>query len=134
MLSFFSFLFELVVDTLRRIGYSGLLMLMTLESACFPIPSEVVMPFSGFLSFKGDFNLWYVVIIGTIGCDLGSIISYYVGLKFGRSFLQRYGKYLLIRMEHVDLAERWFKSYGVKAIFISRVLPAVRTVSCFLLV
>jgi len=117
----------LIMDTIAFMGYPGIVGLMALESACFPIPSEVVMPFAGWLVFNGTMDLLVVTLAGTIGCTIGSILAYYVGLKGGRPLVCRYGRYLLMNEKHLDSAERWFKKYGDYAIFFSRLLPIVRT-------
>ncbi len=116
-----------VISSISQIGYVGVFLLMLLESAMIPIPSEVIMPFSGFLVATGEFNLWYALLAGTIGNLVGSIIAYYVGLLVGRKLVEKYGKYILIDKGHLDLADKWFQKYGDKIIFISRNLPAVRT-------
>jgi membrane protein DedA with SNARE-associated domain len=120
-----------ITNFISSIGYTGVLILMTLESAALPVPSEVVMSFAGYLAYQGIFNIYLITLIGAIGCTAGSIISYYVGLKYGRSAIEKYGKYALIRSHHMDLAEKWFLKYGDKAVFFSRLLPVVRTFISF---
>lgn len=100
---------------------------MIAESALIPIPSEVVMPFSGYLVASGKFNAAYVIIAGSIGNLVGSLIAYYIGMRLGREFILRYGKYVLLRKSHLELTESYFKKYGDRSTFISRLLPAVRT-------
>lgn len=117
------FITQLIAST----GYLGVFVLMTLESAALPVPSEVVMPFAGYLAYQGVFNLFLITIVGAAGCTAGSIISYYIGLKGGRPLIERYGKYFFIKTGHMDIAEKWFDKYGDKAIFFSRMLPVVRT-------
>ncbi|HTY48007.1 MAG TPA: DedA family protein [Methanomassiliicoccales archaeon] len=118
---------EVIKNIISGLGYPGLVLLMGLESACLPIPSEVVMPFAGWLAFNGGFNLVLVVVAGTVGCTLGSVVAYKIGEKGGRPFITRYGKYLFLNQGHVDATERWFKKYGDWAVFGSRLLPIVRT-------
>ena len=122
---------ELLSDYIQQfissIGYLGVFILMTLESAALPVPSEVVMPFSGYLSYMGVFDLTLISIVGAAGCMAGSVLSYFVGLKGGRPFLAKYGKYFFIEHKHLELAEKWFNNYGDKAIFFSRLFPVVRT-------
>jgi membrane protein DedA with SNARE-associated domain len=89
------------------------------------------MPFSGFLVFDGRFNLWLIALAGAIGCVIGSIIAYWVGMYGGRPLIEKYGKYILISHHDLDLADRWFKRYGGAAIFFSRLLPVVRTYISF---
>lgn len=120
-----------ITNFISSIGYMGVFILMTLESAALPVPSEVVMCFAGYLAYQGIFNIYWITLIGAIGCTAGSIISYYVGLIYGRSAIEKYGKYVLIRSHHMDLAEKWFLKYGDKAVFFSRLLPVVRTFISF---
>lgn len=101
--------------------------LMLLESACIPIPSEVTMVFGGFLVSRGLMDLWALAVVGTLANVAGSILAYYVGLKGGRPFLQKYGKYLFIHSHRLELADRWFSRYGEITVFTSRLLPAIRT-------
>ena len=116
-----------VINIISSTGYAGITALMALESACIPIPSEIIMPFSGFLVFEGRFIFWQVVIWGAIGNLIGSIIAYAVGFYGGRPLVIRYGKYVLISSHDLDLADNWFKKYGQFTAFFSRLLPIVRT-------
>jgi membrane protein DedA with SNARE-associated domain len=108
-------------------GYGGVALLMALESACTPIPSEVIMPFAGYLVSTGRFNLWLVALAGALGCNLGSAAAYWVGAHGGRPFVARYGRYVLASVEDVDRAERFFARFGAIAMLIGRMLPLVRT-------
>lgn len=108
-------------------GYVAIAVLMALENACVPIPSELILGFSGYLIFAGQMNFTEATTAGMIGGLLGSLLAYGVGHTGGRAFIDRYGKYLLIRKSHVDVAQRWFDRYGLKAVFFSRMLPVVRT-------
>ncbi len=112
-------------------GYPGIIFLMAIESACIPLPSEIIMPFSGYLVFRGDFSLLWVGLAGAVGCVAGSIPAYYLGLYGGRPLIERYGKYVLVSHHDLDLADRWFQRYGDWAIFFSRLLPVVRTFISF---
>jgi len=116
-----------IVNTISSWGYVGVFILMALESALMPIPSEIIMPFSGYLAFLGKFSLWQVVWWGTIGNLIGSVAAYFIGVYGGRPLVEKYGKYILISGDDLDLAEKWFKKYGVASIFFSRLLPVVRT-------
>lgn len=118
---------DYITQFISSIGYAGVFILMTLESAALPVPSEVVMPFAGYLTYLGTFDLVLISFVGAAGCTAGSILSYLVGLRGGRPFLVRYGKYFFFDHNHLELAERWFNKYGDKAIFFSRLLPVVRT-------
>lgn len=121
---------NLILDWISAFGYGGILFLMALESACMPVPSEIVMPFAGYLVYRGDTNMtfWGVVFSGSLGCTVGSIAAYAVGYYAGRPLILRYGKYFLIREKHLVTAEKWFERYGDKATFIARLLPVIRTV------
>lgn len=120
---------DFITQSIASTGYFGVFFLMTLESALIPIPSEIIMPFSGFLVSSGEFNIWYVVTAGTLGNLVGSLILYFVGLYLGRGFILKYGKYVLLKKEHLILTERWFRKYGEKTVFFSRMLPVVRTIN-----
>ena len=120
-----------IIGIISDFGYFGITLLMALESACIPIPSEVIMPFSGYLVFTDRFAFWLVVFAGTIGNLFGSIIAYFVGLKGGRPLIEKYGKYILINRHELEWAENWFKKYGNISVFFSRVLPVVRTFISF---
>ena len=116
-----------ITSFISQIGYIGVFFLMALESALIPVPSEVIMPFSGFLVATGEFSLFYVLVAGTLGNLVGSVIAYYIGSYVGRGLVLRYGKYVLLDEGHLNLSDRWFKKFGDKIIFVSRNLPAVRT-------
>lgn len=107
-------------------GYFGLFILMALESMIVPVPSEVVMPFAGYLVLQGRFNLWTAVLVSGFGSIFGSLLSYYMGAYLGRPFILKFGKYLLLEEEHLLWTEKWFKKQGDKTIFISRFIPVVR--------
>ena len=117
-----------ITSFIETTGYIGILVLMILESALIPIPSEIIMPFSGYIVYLGGLDLILVVAVGTIGNLIGSILAYYLGLYGGRPFIEKYGKYILLRKSHLEMAERLFNHYGDAIIFFSRMLPAVRTV------
>lgn len=120
-----------IVATISALGYSGVVLLMAIESACIPLPSEVIMPFSGYLVSTGHMNLWGVGFAGALGCVLGSLVAYWVGMYGGRPLIEKYGRYLLISRHDVDLADRWFANYGEVIVFASRLLPVVRTFIAF---
>lgn len=108
-------------------GYLAVFVLMTLESACIPIPSEVTMLFAGFLVSQGEIDFVGVALVGTFANLVGSWIAYAVGRTGGRALLERYGKYVLIREHEIARAEAWFGRHGELAVFVSRMLPVVRT-------
>jgi membrane protein DedA with SNARE-associated domain len=120
-----------IINTISSSGYLGVVFLMAIESACIPLPSEIIMPFSGYLVFRGDFELLRVSLAGSFGCVVGSIPAYYLGLYGGRPLIEKYGRYLLISHRDLDLADRWFARWGDWAIFFSRLLPVVRTFISF---
>lgn len=115
------------INLIENLGYWGVFIGMTIESACIPLPSEVIMPFAGFVVNEGKLTLWGITLAGALGNLFGSLIAYYVGLKGGRPLIEKYGKYILISKRRLDLADAWFKRYGHKAVFISRMLPLIRT-------
>src|SRR5437763_11873550 len=117
----------LIVATISKLGYSGIVMLMAIESACIPLPSEIIMPFSGYLGSRGEMNLWAVGVAGAVGCVLGSLLAYWAGMYGGRPFIEKYGRYILLSRHDLDLADRWFSKYGEMIVFTSRLLPAIRT-------
>ena len=120
-------LIEFIISFISRVGYLGIFSLMVLESAMIPIPSEIIMPFSGFLVSAGKFGPILVVLAGSLGNLVGSILTYYFGLKVGRAFIIKYGKYVFFKKEHLEFTERLFKNYGDKISFIGRLLPVIRT-------
>ncbi|MSP86711.1 MAG: DedA family protein [Methylotenera sp.] len=120
-----------VMSVISTMGYGGIVLLMAIESACIPLPSEIIMPFAGFLVFKGVMNLWLVALAGALGCVVGSIPAYYVGMFGGRPLAEKYGKYILLSKKDLDLADHLFDKHGEIIIFIARMLPAVRTFIAF---
>jgi membrane protein DedA with SNARE-associated domain len=120
-----------IMTVISTMGYGGVVLLMAIESACIPLPSEIIMPFAGYLVYKGEMVLWAVALAGAIGCVLGSIPAYYVGLYGGRPLADKYGKYVLISKRDLDMADSWFAQHGEIIIFIARLLPAVRTFIAF---
>jgi membrane protein DedA with SNARE-associated domain len=122
------------------VGYIGVMLAMAIESAMIPLPSELILPFAGFMvsdpsqiePLTGQpWNFWIVVIVATLGNTLGSLIAYAIGAYGGRPFLERYGKYLLIRQHEIDAADRFFEKYGAATVFFGRLLPIVRTFISF---
>ncbi|HEY8438115.1 MAG TPA: DedA family protein [Candidatus Limnocylindrales bacterium] len=122
------------------VGYLGVMVAMAIESAMIPLPSELILPYAGFLVSDptqveplthGPWSFWIVVIVATIGNTIGSLIGYAIGAWGGRPFLERWGRYLLIRPHEIELAERFFDRYGSATAFFSRLLPIVRTFISF---
>ena len=120
-----------IIGVISTLSYGGVMLLMAIESACIPLPSEIIMPFSGYLVFKGEMTLWGVAFAGAIGCVLGSIPAYYLGMYGGRPLVEKYGKWVLISHHDLHIADRWFEKHGEIIIFIGRLLPAVRTFIAF---
>lgn len=116
-----------IVAVISKVGYGGILLLMAIESACIPLPSEVIMPFSGYLVHTGRFNLFWVATFGALGCNLGSLIAYQLGYYGGRPLVERYGSYIFLSHKELDWADHFFARYGDRTVFISRLLPVVRT-------
>ncbi len=111
-----------LLDFVTSMGYWGILLGLAVEV----IPSELVLAYAGYLVFRGEINFVEAVLFGTIGCLLQQIILYYLGLYGGRTFIDRYGKYLHIKSKHVDMTERWFQKYGAGVVFTSRFIPVIR--------
>lgn len=118
---------QFIIAVISQTGYLGIVLLMAIESACIPLPSEIILPFSGYLVTTGRFNLWWVGVAGAVGCNLGSIVAYAVGSYGGRSWLERYGRYVLITQRDLAWADRWFARYGEATVFFARLLPVIRT-------
>lgn len=121
------FIAGFVINAISQLGYAGIAVMMAIESMCIPLPSEIIMPFSGFLVSKGQFTLIGITMAGSVGSVVGSIIAYAAGAWGGRDFIQKYGKYILITNHDLEIADRFFTKYGRSAIFFSRMLPVVRT-------
>ncbi len=112
-----------VVDTG---GYAGIFFLMALESTMVPLPSELVMPFAGFLAAEGRFNIWLVIFFSSAGSLAGSFVSYYIGKLGGIPLVRKLGKYVLLDDEDLETSERWFSKYGEITIFVCRFIPVIR--------
>lgn len=122
-----SILASFIIWGISGLGYIGVAIMMAIESACIPLPSEIIMPFAGYLVAKGQFTLLGTTIAGSIGSVAGSVLAYWVGIYGGRKFIEKYGKYILISHHDLNLADNFFNKYGSSAIFFSRMLPVVRT-------
>jgi membrane protein DedA with SNARE-associated domain len=120
-------LVEFIISFIAHLGYTGIFSLMILESALIPIPSEIIMPFSGFLSSTTRLDPFLVILSGSLGNLVGSVLTYYLGIKAGRKFILKYGKYVLLKKEHLELTENLFKRYGDRISFVGRLLPIIRT-------
>jgi membrane protein DedA with SNARE-associated domain len=116
-----------IISVISAGGYLGIVVLMAIESACIPLPSEIIMPFSGYLVYVGRFKLLWVATVGALGCNLGSAIAYAVGYYGGRPLVEKYGSYILLSRHELDWADRFFARYGNITVFVSRLLPVIRT-------
>ena len=112
---------------MSSLGYGGVLLLMAIESACIPFPSEIIMPLAGYLVYMGRFNLYVAATIGALGCNIGSLLAYELGSYGGRPLVERYGRYVLLKEHDLEITDRLFHKYGEITILISRMLPVVRT-------
>ncbi len=118
---------EFIIHFISSAGYLGVMLLMAIESACIPLPSEVIMPFSGYLVYTGRFRLLWVATWGAIGCNVGSVLAYEIGCYGGRPLINRWGKLILLNAHDLDRAEKFFKRYGDITVLLARLLPVVRT-------
>lgn len=118
-------------NLIQTIGWAGIVLAMAIESACVPLPSEITMPLAGWMLIQAKglsvLHTFWAGWWGAVGCTIGSVITYWVGAKGGRPFLQKYGKYFLVRTHDIEVADRWFSKYGEHTAFFSRLLPVVRT-------
>ena len=133
------------VHVMAALSYPGIALLMAIESACIPLPSELIMPYAGAMSHPSvaaalqtlygvdvpAFNLLFAAIAGALGCNLGSEVAYWVGAKGGRPAILKYGRYLLVSKKEIELADRWFERRGEIIIFLARLMPVVRTFIAF---
>jgi membrane protein DedA with SNARE-associated domain len=115
-----------IVETVGSLGYTGIFIMMFLESSFFPFPSEVVMIPAGYLAYKGEMNMYLVILFGILGSLAGSLFNYYLAVKFGRRFLIKYGKYFFITEETIVKMEVFFKNHGHISTFSGRLIPVVR--------
>ena len=120
-----------IISVISTTGYGGIVILMAIESACIPLPSEIIMPFAGYLVSTGRFDLYMAATAGAIGCNVGSIFAYELGKRGGRAVVDRWGRYVLISHADLDRAERFFGRWGDLTVLICRLLPAVRSFIAF---
>ena len=120
-----------IVAVISSTGYFGVLILMAIESACIPLPSEIIMPFAGYLVSIGKFSLVGAATMGALGCNLGSTVAYFIAAKGGRKAFERWGAYVLVSSAELERAERFFARYGAITVFAGRLLPVVRTFIAF---
>lgn len=115
-----------LVDTIGRMGYLGIVLLMAMESSVLPVPSELVMPPAGYLAYQGRMNLWVALLCGTVGSMIGAYANYFVASKVGRWVFVRYGKFVLMSEKSLEKTERFFNNHGEIATFVGRLLPVIR--------
>lgn len=127
MNSIITVLTNFIIHVISGAGYFGVGLLMAIESAAIPLPSEIIMPFAGFLVSQGRFTLLGISLAGGVGSVVGSLVTYWIGLYGGRPLIERYGRYVLISEHDLDIADRFFHRFGGASVFIGRVLPVVRT-------
>jgi len=122
-----------ITGVISAMGYGGVVLLMGIESACIPLPSEVIMPYGGYLAYSEPlrFNIWGMGLAGALGCVWGSLVGYAMGRFGGRPFALRYGRWILMSRKDLDRADAWFRRYGDAAVFFGRLLPMVRTFISF---
>jgi len=126
-----STLVTFIVAVISAAGYFGVVVLMAIESACIPLPSEVIMPFAGYLVSTGQFSLVGAATAGALGCNVGSTVAYYVAAYGGRKVFERWGAYILVGPAELERADRFFARYGSITVFVGRLLPVIRTFIAF---
>ena len=122
-----TFLGRFVEIMISSFGYFGVFIAMAIESACIPLPSEIILPFTGYMVFLGHFGFWQATVIATLGNLFGGLVAFYVGMWGGRPFLKRYGRFLLINERELAWTERLFERHGEMTVLVGRMLPIVRT-------
>src|SRR5246127_2137669 len=124
---FLALIFVVIKSVIAATGYGGLVILMAIESACIPLPSELIMPFAGYLVYEGSMKLFWVATAGAIGCNVGSLVAYEIGFYGGRPLVEKYGRWILLSRRELNWADHFFQRWGYLAVFIARLLPVVRT-------
>ena len=124
---FLSHLAQFVISIISLFGYFGVFLAMAVESACIPLPSEIILPFTGYMVFLGRFGLWQATLAATLGNLFGALVAYYIGLWGGRPFIKRFGRYFFIHERELSRTEELFDRHGELTVFIGRLLPVVRT-------
>lgn len=130
-MSLTSIIFDFAVSLMTQFGYGGVFILMTMESATLPVPSEVVLPFAGYLVYKGTLEFWTVVIVATVASLVGTMIDYSIGFYLGRPAVLRYGKIVRISERRFETAEGWFRTRGETIVLLARFVPLLRTLISF---
>jgi membrane protein DedA with SNARE-associated domain len=124
-------LVQFITHVIDMGGYAGVAALMGIESACVPLPSEIIMPFAGYLVYLGHMNLVWAATAGAIGCNVGSVVAYWIGAKGGRPLVERYGRWVLMSHHDLDRMTYFFNRYGSITVLLARLLPVVRTFIAF---
>jgi len=122
-----NFLLPYITGIISAIGYPGVALLMAIESACIPLPSEIIMPFAGYVVYQGKMNLLMAATAGAIGCNLGSVVAYWIGAYGGRPLVEKFGRYVLMSKRDLDRVDHYFQKYGSITVLVGRLLPVVRT-------
>ncbi len=124
-------LVQFVIYVIDAGGYAGVVALMGIESACIPLPSEVIMPFTGYLVYLGHMNLFWAATAGAVGCNAGSAVAYWIGARGGRPLVERYGRWVLMSHHDLQRMTHFFEKYGSITVLVARLLPVVRTFIAF---
>jgi membrane protein DedA with SNARE-associated domain len=124
-------IFNFVISLIGNSGYAGIFALMAAEGATLPVPSEIVLPFAGYLAFRGELNFWFIVLVATVGAIVGALVDYAIGYYLGRPAILRYGRYVRLSEKHLIIAEKWFSKHGELAVFLAKFVPLVRTLISF---
>ena len=128
---FLAWLVQFVTHVISIGGYAGVAALMGIESACIPLPSEIIMPFAGYVAYLGRMNLYMAATAGAIGCNVGSAIAYWIGARGGRPLVERYGRWVLMSHHDLDRMDSYFARYGSITVLVARLLPVARTFIAF---
>lgn len=126
-----AWLVQFITHVISVGGYAGIIALMGIESACIPLPSEIIMPFAGYVAYLGHMNLFLVATAGAVGCNLGSAIAYWIGMRGGRPLVERYGRWVLMNRNDLLRMAWYFQKYGALTVLLARLLPVVRTFIAF---
>ncbi|HET7102476.1 MAG TPA: DedA family protein [Terracidiphilus sp.] len=124
-------LVQFVTHVIDSGGYAGIVLLMGIESACIPLPSEIIMPFAGYLVYLQRFNIFWVATAGALGCNLGSLVAYWIGARGGRPLVERYGRWVLMSHHDLERLTAFFLKYGSITVLVARLLPIARTFIAF---
>ena len=124
-------IFNFVVSLASQLGYPGIFILMVMESATLPVPSEVVLPIGGYLVYRGILEFWTVVAVATLGSLVGTVVDYSIGFYLGRPAVLRYGRIVRFSLERLETSEKWFSRHGRSVVLLARFVPLLRTLIAF---